>query len=65
MSLRLTVGYLTIHRIIEQEVTFADGARHASRADAGAAGGEPRLDAEAAALDASGRAASCASSPTS
>ena len=45
MSLKLTVGDLTIHRIIEQETTFLPALDMPARPDAGTAGGEPGVDA--------------------
>ena len=46
MSLKFTVGDLTIHRIIEQETTFLPALEMLPGPDAGAAGGEPGLDAK-------------------
>ena len=45
MSLKLSVGDLTIHRIIEQETSLPAGAGDAARPDAGPAGGKPAVDA--------------------
>jgi hypothetical protein len=44
MSLKLTAGDFTIHRVIEQETTFCRP-RHAARPDAGTARSAPAVDA--------------------